>query len=85
MNPDLDQMSKDQLTAEIKRLRHAICEHRLAQAGHSELTCPAPMLWSMVPETTGPDPQPDAPAAPSLVGRLASIFKKGPLPSSLRK
>jgi len=50
MDTDLDVMSKDQLVAEVVRLRQAIRAHRDA-SGHN-LCWHHPDLWALLPEKT---------------------------------
>jgi hypothetical protein len=52
MDADLDALSREQLIVELKRLRHAIREHRDA-TGH-DLCWHHPALWSLLPEKTVP-------------------------------
>ena len=54
MDEDVDQMSRDALAAEVKRLRAAIREHR-DSAGH-ELCWHHPQLWGLLPEGTAAIP-----------------------------
>ena len=54
MDEDVDQMSRDALAAEVKRLRAAIREHR-DSAGH-ELCWHHPQLWRLLPEGTAAIP-----------------------------
>jgi hypothetical protein len=54
MDDDLDQLSRDQLVDEVKRLRHGIREHR-DSSGH-ELCWHHPQLWALLPEKTDPVP-----------------------------
>lgn len=54
MDDDLDQMSRDELVAEVKRLRQGIREHR-DSTGH-ELCWHHPRLWALLPERTDPVP-----------------------------
>jgi hypothetical protein len=54
MDEDLEAMSRDQLIAEVKRLRHGIRVHR-DSTGH-ELCWHHPALWSLLPERTDPLP-----------------------------
>ena len=51
MDSDLESMHKEQLIAEVKRLRAGIREHRDC-SGH-DLCWFQPDLWSLLPETTG--------------------------------
>lgn len=48
MDEDLDQLSREQLLAEVKRLRAAIRAHRDA-SGH-DLCWHQPDLWALLPE-----------------------------------
>jgi len=48
MDDDLDQMSHDQLVAEVKRLRAGIRTHR-DSTGH-DLCWHHPQMWSLLPE-----------------------------------
>lgn len=50
MDNDLDSMSREQLVAEVKKLRAGIRRHR-DSSGH-ELCWFHPELWSLVPEKT---------------------------------
>jgi hypothetical protein len=54
MDEDLDTLSRDQLVAEVKKLRHAIREHR-DSTGH-DLCWHHPAMWSLLPEKTDPVP-----------------------------
>ena len=63
MDDDLDSLSREQLVAEVKRLRHAIRAHR-DSSGH-ELCWHHPALWSLLPERT--DPLPVVPAWPQFM------------------
>jgi hypothetical protein len=54
MDEDLDTLSRDQLAAEVKKLRHAIREHR-DSTGH-DLCWHHPAMWSLLPEKTDPVP-----------------------------
>jgi len=54
MDADVDAMSRDQLVAEVKRLRQGIREHR-DSTGH-ELCWHHPALWSLLPERSDPLP-----------------------------
>jgi hypothetical protein len=60
MDEDLDQMSREDLIAEAKRLRHGIRVHR-DSSGH-ELCWHHPQLWGLLPERT--DPLPTVPEWP---------------------
>jgi hypothetical protein len=63
MDADLDAFSRDQLVAEVKRLRAGIRAHR-DSTGH-ELCWHHPDLWGLLPEKT--DPQPAVPAWPQFM------------------
>jgi hypothetical protein len=54
MNDDLNQLSREQLIAEISRLRAAIREHR-DQSIH-ELCWYQPKLWSLLPDAAPRQP-----------------------------
>lgn len=54
MDDDVEQMSRDELLAEVKRLRQGIREHR-DSTGH-ELCWHHPQLWALLPERTDPVP-----------------------------
>jgi hypothetical protein len=63
MDDDLDTLSRDALIDEVKKLRHAIREHR-DSSGH-DLCWHHPALWSLLPERT--DPAPVVPAWPQFM------------------
>lgn len=63
MDDDLDQMSRDELVAEVKRLRHGIRTHR-DSTGHA-LCWHHPQLWALLPEKT--DPMPVVPDWPQFL------------------
>ena len=63
MDDDLDQMSREQLVAEVKRLRAGIREHR-DSTGH-ELCWHHPQLWALLPERS--DPMPVVPDWPQFM------------------
>ena len=52
MDDDLDTMDREELVAEVRRLRHAIRRHRDA-TGH-DLCWHHPDLWDLLPEKTPP-------------------------------
>ena len=52
MDTDLDRMTRDQLIAEVKKLRAGIREHR--DSSEHELCWHHPALWSLLPEKTSP-------------------------------
>ena len=54
MDTDLDRMTRDQLIAEIKKLRTGIREHR--DSSEHELCWHHPALWGLLPEKTDPIP-----------------------------
>lgn len=62
MDADLEGLSREQLIAEVKRLRQGIREHR-DSTGH-ELCWHHPALWSLLPETS--DPLPTVPDWPQF-------------------
>ena len=63
MDTDLDRMSREELVAEVKKLREGIRQHRDAQ-GH-ELCWYHPDLWGLLPEKT--DPLPRVPEWPKFM------------------
>jgi hypothetical protein len=54
MDDDLDQMSREQLVAEVKKLRIGIRAHR--DSTKHELCWHHPALWGLLPERTDPVP-----------------------------
>ena len=54
MDADLDALSREELIAEVKRLRQGIRAHR-DSSGH-ELCWHHPALWALLPEQTDPHP-----------------------------
>lgn len=54
MDEDLEQMSREQLIAEVTKLRRGIREHR-DSTGH-DLCWHHPGLWGLLPERTDPIP-----------------------------
>jgi len=52
MDDDLETLSREQLMAEVRRLRSGIREHR-DSTGH-ELCWHHPKLWGLLPETVEP-------------------------------
>jgi hypothetical protein len=60
---DLDNLSRDELVVEVKKLRAGIREHR-DSTGH-ELCWHHPKLWSLLPEQT--DPLPAVPDWPQFL------------------
>ena len=63
MDEDLDGLTREQLAAEVRRLRAGIREHRDA-TGH-ELCWHHPALWALLPERT--DPLPTVPTWPRFL------------------
>lgn len=53
MDDDLNDLTRDQLIAEVKRLRHGIRAHR-DSSGH-DLCWHHPQLWGLLPEKVRPD------------------------------
>jgi hypothetical protein len=53
MDDDLPSMSRDELVAEVKRLRSGIRAHR-DSSGH-DLCWHHPQLWQLLPERVAPD------------------------------
>jgi hypothetical protein len=54
MDDDLEGFSREQLVAEVERLRHGIREHR-DSTGH-EVCWHHPALWALLPEKSDPLP-----------------------------
>ena len=63
MDTDLESFSREQLMAEVKKLRQGIRAHR-DSTGH-ELCWHHPALWALLPEKT--DPQPTVPEWPQFL------------------
>lgn len=63
MDADLEGMSREQLVAEVKKLRRGIREHR--DSSLHELCWHHPQLWSLLPEKT--DPLPVVPEWPQFM------------------
>ena len=63
MDADLANLSRDQLVAEVIRLRQGIREHR-DSTGHA-LCWHHPALWALLPEKS--DPLPVVPAWPQFI------------------
>ena len=63
MDEDLDTMSRDDLVAEVARLRAGIREHR--DSSGQELCWHHPRLWGLLPERT--DPIPEVPEWPQFL------------------
>jgi hypothetical protein len=60
---DLDSMTRDELIAEVRKLRAGVRAHR-DSSGH-ELCWHHPALWSLLPE--GPDSVPTVPEWPQFM------------------
>ena len=63
MDEDLQQLSRDQLAAEVKRLCDGIREHR--DSSGQDLCWHHPALWGLLPEKT--DPLPAVPPWPDFI------------------
>jgi hypothetical protein len=63
MDDDLERLSREQLVAEVKKLRHGIRQHR-DSTGH-DLCWHHPDLWSLLPEKS--DPVPSVPDWPQFL------------------
>src|SRR5262245_38535356 len=63
MDDDLAAMGRDELVAEVRRLRAGIREHR-DSSGH-ELCWHHPQLWGLLPDRT--DPLPEVPDWPQFL------------------
>jgi hypothetical protein len=63
MDTDLDQMSREQLKEEVKKLRAGIRAHR--DSTSHELCWHHPALWGLLPEKT--DPLPVVPSWPQFL------------------
>lgn len=63
MDADLDALSRDELVAEVKRLRAGIREHR--DSTRHDLCWHHPRLWGLLPEAT--DPLPTVPDWPEFL------------------
>lgn len=63
MDEDLEPMSREELIAEVKKLRAGIREHR-DSSGH-DLCWYHPALWSLLPERS--DPLPAVPEWPQFM------------------
>ena len=53
MDQDLDRLSREELVAEVKRLREGIRQHR-DSSGH-DLCWHHPQLWGLLPEPIDPE------------------------------
>jgi hypothetical protein len=63
MDDDLQTMSHEKLVDEVRKLRHAIREHRDSEL--HELCWHHPALWGLLPEKT--DPLPAVPDWPQFI------------------
>ena len=63
LDDDLDNLTRDQLAAEVRRLRAGIRDHR--DNSGQELCWHHPALWGLLPEKT--DPQPVVPDWPQFL------------------
>lgn len=63
MDTDLDLMAREELIAEVRKLRQGIREHR--DSDRHELCWHHPELWGLLPETT--DPLPVVPEWPEFM------------------
>jgi hypothetical protein len=63
MDEDLDRWSREELVAEVRRLREGIRAHR--DSSGQELCWHHPRLWGLLPEKT--DPLPAVPAWPQFL------------------
>jgi len=63
MDEDLDQMSREQLVIEVKRLRGGIRTHR--DSSGQDLCWHHPALWGLLPEKS--DPLPQVPPWPEFI------------------
>ena len=63
MDNDLDGMSREQLLAEVRKLREGIRKHR--DGTGQELCWHHPELWGLLPERT--DPVPEVPEWPQFL------------------
>ncbi|MDQ3773055.1 MAG: hypothetical protein M3461_01005 [Pseudomonadota bacterium] len=63
MDTDLDQMTREELITEVKKLRQGIRKHR--DSSCHELCWHHPSLWGLLPERT--DPLPVVPEWPEFI------------------
>lgn len=63
LDTDLDTMTRDELVAEVKKLRAGVREHR--DTTSHELCWHHPALWALLPERT--DPLPKVPEWPQFL------------------
>ncbi len=78
MDNDLDQMNREELVAEVKKLREGIRKHR--DSTGQDLCWYHPDLWRLLPEKT--DPLPSVPEWPKFIEGCVryrqSLDKQGP-------
>ena len=63
IDDDIEQMSREQLVDEVRRLRAGIREHR--DSSGQDLCWHHPKLWGLLPEKS--DPQPEVPPWPEFM------------------
>jgi hypothetical protein len=63
MDDDLDQMTREELVTEVKKLRNGIRQHR--DSTGQDLCWYHPKLWGLLPEKT--DPLPSIPEWPKFM------------------
>lgn len=63
MDEDLEQMTRQELIDEVRKLRHGIRRHR--DSSGQELCWHHPALWALLPEKT--DPLPQVPEWPEFI------------------
>ena len=63
MDEDVNQMSRDELVGEVRRLRAGIREHR--DSSGQDLCWHHPALWGLLPEKS--DPLPQVPSWPEFM------------------
>jgi hypothetical protein len=63
MDEDLDHMSREELVAEVRKLRQGVRAHR--DSTGNELCWHHPALWALLPEQT--DPLPTVPGWPQFL------------------
>jgi len=63
MDQDLNEMTREELVEEVRRLRNGIRTHR-DSSGH-DLCWHHPALWALLPEQT--DPVPEVPEWPEFI------------------
>lgn len=63
MDEDLDRMSREELIAEVRKLRQGVRAHR--DSTGNELCWHHPALWALLPERT--DPLPTVPEWPQFL------------------